>query len=78
MYDKDDSTSPVSEEWSEARRFELAATITSTLKAQLRVYDPLLSLTLRYLIRQLDPMLSCSHFIDKWFSVFYQVLFVLN
>ncbi|CAM6042320.1 unnamed protein product [Sphagnum compactum] len=50
MYDKDDSTSPVSEEWSEARRFELAATITSTLKAQLRVYDPLLSLTLRYLI----------------------------
>ncbi|KAH9530553.1 hypothetical protein CY35_20G009800 [Sphagnum magellanicum] len=37
-------------QWSEARRFELAATITSTLKAQLRVYDPLLSLTLRYLI----------------------------
>ncbi|KAH9305144.1 hypothetical protein KI387_009548, partial [Taxus chinensis] len=50
IYDKDDQTSPVAEEWSEKRRFELAALMTSTLKARLRVYDPCFSQTLKYLL----------------------------
>lgn len=50
MYDKNDENSPVAEEWSEVRRAELAATIASTLTAQLQGYDPLLSSTIRYLI----------------------------
>ncbi|KAG6557976.1 hypothetical protein Mapa_000155 [Marchantia paleacea] len=50
MYDKDDPSSPVADEWSEVRRAELAAIVASTLKAQQHAYDPLFSLTLRYLI----------------------------
>ncbi|XP_057853259.2 uncharacterized protein LOC131063465 isoform X1 [Cryptomeria japonica] len=50
IYDKDDKTSPVAEEWSEERRFELAALMTSTLKACLRAYDPCFSQTLKYLL----------------------------
>ncbi|KAL4196961.1 hypothetical protein AMTRI_Chr04g185740 [Amborella trichopoda] len=37
--------------WSERRRFDLAALISSVLKAQLQAYDPLFSMALRYLIR---------------------------
>lgn len=50
IYSKDDSGSPVVQEWSESKRIELAATVTSVLRAQLRAYDPLFSLALRYLI----------------------------
>nr|XP_024373806.1 uncharacterized protein LOC112281474 isoform X3 [Physcomitrium patens] len=50
MYDKDDESSPIAEEWSEVRRTELAATVSSTLTAQLQAYDPLLSSIVRYLI----------------------------
>ncbi|KAL2631744.1 hypothetical protein R1flu_016430 [Riccia fluitans] len=51
MFDKDDPNSPVADEWSEGKRAELAAIVASTLKAQQHAYDPLFSLTLRYLIR---------------------------
>ncbi|KAJ7515636.1 hypothetical protein O6H91_22G021700 [Diphasiastrum complanatum] len=51
IYDEHDRTSPVALEWSESRRAELAATVSSTLKAHLHAYDPPFSLMLRYLIR---------------------------
>lgn len=50
IYNKDDASSPVAQEWSESKRVELAATISSVLKAELRAYDPLFSLALRYLL----------------------------
>lgn len=50
IYDKDDQTSPVAEEWSEKRRSELAALVASTMKARLRAYDPCFSQTLKYLL----------------------------
>lgn len=50
IYDKDDQTSPVAEEWSEKRRSELAALVASTIKARLRAYDPCFSQTLKYLL----------------------------
>lgn len=50
IYKKDDAGSPVAQEWSEAKRAELAATIASVLKAQLHAYDPLFSLALCYLL----------------------------
>eukprot|EP00249_Psilotum_nudum_P014020 c24623_g1_i2 orf=259-2529(-) len=50
VYNKEDESSPVVEEWSELRRGELAATVASVLRAQLHAYDPLFSLSLRYLI----------------------------
>uniref|UniRef100_A0ACD5U6T2 Uncharacterized protein n=1 Tax=Avena sativa TaxID=4498 RepID=A0ACD5U6T2_AVESA len=50
IYDKDDQSSPVTNEWSIKRRFELAGLLSSILRAQLQAYDPILSMTLRYLI----------------------------
>lgn len=50
IYDKDDQTSPVAKEWSEKRRFEIAGLISSVLRAHLQAYDPVFSMTLRYLI----------------------------
>nr|CAB3494764.1 unnamed protein product [Digitaria exilis] len=50
IYDKDDQFSPVVNEWSIKRRFELAGSLSSILRAHLQAYDPILSMTLRYLI----------------------------
>ncbi|KAK6924074.1 CTLH/CRA C-terminal to LisH motif domain [Dillenia turbinata] len=50
IYDKDDRTSPVANEWSERRRFEIAGLMSSVLRAQLHAYDPVFALALRYLI----------------------------
>ncbi|KAD6795890.1 hypothetical protein R6Q59_021765 [Mikania micrantha] len=50
IYDKDDQTSPVVNEWSERRLFELAGLMTSVLRAHLHAYDPVFSMALRYLI----------------------------
>ncbi|XP_066385990.1 uncharacterized protein [Miscanthus floridulus] len=50
IYDKDDQSSPVFNEWSIKKRFELAGLLSSILRAHLEAYDPILSLTLRYLI----------------------------
>ncbi|KAH0868887.1 hypothetical protein HID58_075909 [Brassica napus] len=50
IYDKDDQTSPVSNEWAEKRRYEMAGLMSSVLRASLQAYDPLFSMTLRYLI----------------------------
>eukprot|EP00250_Pteridium_aquilinum_P000798 c10963_g1_i1 orf=536-2674(-) len=50
IYNKDDTSSPIVQEWSESKRVELAATVASVLKAQLRAYEPLFSLALRYLV----------------------------
>ncbi|XP_031498854.1 uncharacterized protein LOC116263305 isoform X2 [Nymphaea colorata] len=50
IYDKDDHSSPVVNEWSEKRRFDLAASLSSVLRDQLQAYDPLFSMTLRYLV----------------------------
>lgn len=37
-------------EWSERRRFEIAGLLSSVLRAHLHAYDPIFSMTLRYLI----------------------------
>jgi hypothetical protein len=50
IYDKDDQLSPVVNEWSIKRRFELAGLLSSILRAHLQAYDPILSMILRYLI----------------------------
>lgn len=50
IYDKDDKTSPVANEWSERRRLDLAGFLSSMLRAHLNAYDPIFSMTLRYLI----------------------------
>ncbi|XP_058228430.1 uncharacterized protein LOC131336567 [Rhododendron vialii] len=50
IFDKDDQTSPVANEWSERRRFDIAGSISSVLRAHLHAYDPIISMTLRYLI----------------------------
>jgi len=50
IYEKDDQFSPVVNEWSIKRRFELAGLLSSILRAHLQAYDPILSMTLRYLI----------------------------
>ncbi|XP_027075146.1 uncharacterized protein [Coffea arabica] len=50
IYDKDDQSSPVADEWSETRRFEIAGLLSSVLRANLNAYDPVFSMTLRYLI----------------------------
>uniref|UniRef100_A0A803KSD9 CTLH domain-containing protein n=1 Tax=Chenopodium quinoa TaxID=63459 RepID=A0A803KSD9_CHEQI len=50
IYDKDDTNSPISSEWSERRRFEIAGLMSSILRAHLQAHDPLFSMTLRYLI----------------------------
>ncbi|CAN6466702.1 unnamed protein product [Victoria cruziana] len=46
IYDKDDHNSPVVNEWSEKRRFDLAASLSSVLRDQLQAYDPIFSMTL--------------------------------
>ncbi|KAL1333111.1 hypothetical protein HN51_061871 [Arachis hypogaea] len=50
IYDKDDKSSPVANEWSERRRLDLAGFMSSMLRAHLNAYDPVFSLALRYLI----------------------------
>ncbi|CAA0840943.1 Unknown protein [Striga hermonthica] len=50
IYDKDDPTSPVVNEWSERKRFEIAGLLSSVLRAHFLAYDPMFSMTLRYLI----------------------------
>uniref|UniRef100_A0A0D9XJ75 CTLH domain-containing protein n=2 Tax=Leersia perrieri TaxID=77586 RepID=A0A0D9XJ75_9ORYZ len=50
IYDKDDQSSPVANEWSIKKRYELAGLLSSILRAHLQAYDPILSMTLRYLI----------------------------
>ncbi|XP_073123071.1 uncharacterized protein [Henckelia pumila] len=50
IYDKDDQTSPVANEWSKKRRFDIAGLLSSVLTAHLNAYDPIFSLALRYLI----------------------------
>ncbi|KAG8043239.1 hypothetical protein GUJ93_ZPchr0113g33323 [Zizania palustris] len=50
IYDKDDQSSPVANEWSIKKRFELAGLLSSILRARLQAYDPILSMALRYLI----------------------------
>ncbi|XP_042961963.1 uncharacterized protein LOC122296389 isoform X1 [Carya illinoinensis] len=50
IYGKDDQASPVANEWSERRRFDIAGLMSSVLRAHLHAYDPVFSMTLRYLI----------------------------
>ncbi|KAL5557033.1 hypothetical protein UlMin_039269 [Ulmus minor] len=50
IYDKDDQTSPVANEWSERRRLEIAGLLSTVLRAHLHAYDPVFSMSLRYLI----------------------------
>ncbi|KAL6883369.1 hypothetical protein ACP4OV_010783 [Aristida adscensionis] len=50
IYDKDDLSSPVTNEWSIKRRAELAGLLSSILRAHLQAYDPILSMSLRYLM----------------------------
>jgi hypothetical protein len=60
IYDKDDQLSPVVNEWSIKRRFELAGLLSSILRAHLQAYDPILSMILRYLIRYLVQYILLS------------------
>ncbi|XP_058097076.1 uncharacterized protein LOC131242454 isoform X2 [Magnolia sinica] len=50
IFDKEDQTSPVANEWSEKRRYDIAGLLSSVLRAHLQAYDPIFSMTLRYLI----------------------------
>ncbi|CAL9138879.1 unnamed protein product [Musa acuminata var. zebrina] len=50
IFNKEDQNSPVAHEWSERRRFDLAGLLSSILRAHLHAYDPVFSMTLRYLI----------------------------
>ncbi|WCJ31104.1 hypothetical protein M5689_012618 [Euphorbia peplus] len=50
IYDKNDQNSPVANEWSEKRRFDIAGMMSSVLRAHLHAYDPVFSMALRYLI----------------------------
>ncbi|KAJ9170716.1 hypothetical protein P3X46_018805 [Hevea brasiliensis] len=50
IYDKDDQSSPVANEWSERRRFDIAGLMSFVLRAHLHAFDPVFSMTLRYLI----------------------------
>lgn len=50
IYDKDNQTSPVTYEWCERRRFDIAGLMSSVLRAHMQAYDPVFSMTLRYLI----------------------------
>ncbi|KAK8652987.1 hypothetical protein V6N13_127008 [Hibiscus sabdariffa] len=50
IYDKDDRTSPVANEWAEKRRCEIAGLVSSVLRAHFHAYNPIFSMTLRYLM----------------------------
>ncbi|GMI86448.1 hypothetical protein like AT5G66810 [Hibiscus trionum] len=50
IYDKDDQTSPVANEWAEKRRYEIAGLVSSVLRAHFHAYNPIFSMTLRYLM----------------------------
>ncbi|KAF6159425.1 hypothetical protein GIB67_032196 [Kingdonia uniflora] len=50
IYGKDDQTSPVANEWAVIRRFKIAGLLSYALRAYLSAYDPIFSMTLRYLI----------------------------
>uniref|UniRef100_A0A2P2LJH2 Uncharacterized protein MANES_12G099700 n=2 Tax=Rhizophora mucronata TaxID=61149 RepID=A0A2P2LJH2_RHIMU len=49
IYDKDDQSSPVANQWSERRRIDISGMMSSILRAHLHAYDPVFSMTLRYL-----------------------------
>ncbi|KAF6135109.1 hypothetical protein GIB67_040420 [Kingdonia uniflora] len=51
IYGNDDQTSHVENEWAVIRRFEIAGLLSSVQRAYLSAYDPIFSMTLRYLIR---------------------------
>uniref|UniRef100_A0A2P2LJG1 Uncharacterized protein LOC8262870 isoform X2 n=1 Tax=Rhizophora mucronata TaxID=61149 RepID=A0A2P2LJG1_RHIMU len=51
IYDKDDQSSPVANQWSERRRIDISGMMSSILRAHLHAYDPVFSMTLRYLTR---------------------------
>ena len=38
-------------QWCESRRFDIAGLMSSVLRAHMQAYDPVFSMTLRYLIR---------------------------
>ena len=64
-------------QWSERRRFDLAGSLSSILRAQLHAYDPLLAMTLRYLMRyafyfNLDSFLHYLNLVDLelWYLMF--------
>lgn len=50
IFDKEDRSSPVANEWSERRRFDLAGLLASILRVHFQAYDPIFLMTLRYLI----------------------------
>lgn len=50
IFDKKDLSSPVANEWSERRRFDLAGLLSSILRVHFQAYDPIFLMTLRYLI----------------------------
>ncbi|XXG70804.1 hypothetical protein AAC387_Pa07g0204 [Persea americana] len=50
IFDKEDLNSPVADEWSEKRRHDIAGLLSSILRSHLHAYDPVFSMTLRYLI----------------------------
>ncbi|KAK8970852.1 hypothetical protein KSP40_PGU010011 [Platanthera guangdongensis] len=50
IFDKEDQSSPVANEWSERRRFDLAGLLSSILRVHFQAYDPIFLMTLRYLI----------------------------
>ncbi|KAG8497508.1 hypothetical protein CXB51_008817 [Gossypium anomalum] len=50
IYDKDDQTSPVANEWAEKRRYEIAGLVSSVLRAHFHAYNPIFSMALRYLM----------------------------
>lgn len=56
-------------QWSERRRFDIAGLISSVLRAHMHAYDPLFSMTLRYLIR--------SFFNSSW-SFFTRYIYSLS
>ncbi|GMI68085.1 hypothetical protein like AT5G66810 [Hibiscus trionum] len=50
IYDKDDQTSPVANEWAEKRRYEIAGLVSSVLRAYFHAYNPIFSMTMSYLM----------------------------
>ncbi|KAE8707061.1 C-terminal LisH motif isoform 2 [Hibiscus syriacus] len=50
LYNKYDLTSPVANEWAEKRRYDIAGLLSSVLRAHFHAYNPIFSITLRYLM----------------------------
>lgn len=55
---------PLLFQWSERRRFEIAGLLSSVLRAHLHAYDPIFSMTLKYLIRYLSSLFKRMYAID--------------